>query len=185
MIRLVALAAVAAAFVVAAAGCGGSSSSSSSGATTTAASGGTDTTRSSTDTTSSSTDTTGGNGTSSSTTSSSGTASGSLTKSCLDFAGASSKIAQAFASSGKNDPEALKSYMAALADKAPASIKADFQTLADAFGKYADALKGVNLQSPSASDIQKFQKVAGSVNTPEVQKAEQNISAWVKGGCKS
>lgn len=75
--------------------------------------------------------------------------------------------------------------MAALADKAPSSIKADFQTLADTFGKYADALKGVNLQSPSPSDIQKLQRVVGSVNTPEVQKAEKNISAWVQGGCKS
>jgi hypothetical protein len=181
MIRLFALAAVAAALIVAAAGCGGSSSKSSSGATTTATTGGS---YGGTKTTGTSSGTSSGTGSSGSSGTSSGSASG-ISKSCLDFAGATAKIGQALGANGKSDPETLKKYIEALAAKAPSSIKADFQTMAEAFGKYADALKGVNLQSPSPSDIQKIQKEIAGISTPKVQQAEKNISAWAQGGCKS
>src|SRR5439155_7238544 len=115
---------------------GGGSSKSSSGATTTAATGGSTTSSGSTGTS---------NGSSTGTTGSSG--SSGIPKSCLNFAAATAKIGQAFSATGKSDPETVKKELKALADQAPSKVKADFQTLAQALGKYADALKGVNLQS--------------------------------------
>jgi len=180
MIRLFALAAAAAALIVAAAGCGGSSSKSSSGATTTATTGGSNAGGSSTTSSSSSS----GSGAYGSGGSSSGSASG-VSKNCLAFAATTAKIGQAFSANGKGDAETVKKELQALADNAPAKVKADFQTLADALGKYADALKGVNVQSPSPSDIQKIQKQIAAISTPKLQQAEKNIEAWAQGGCKS
>ena len=185
MIRLMALAAVAAALILAAAGCGGSSSKSSTPAPAT-------TTTESTDTSGSSTDTSGTDTTSTTTTEDTGTSStsdGKLTKNCLDFAGASSKIGAALAAGASGgDTGDLKAYFGALADKAPGDVKAAFQTFADAFGKYADAIKNSGYKSgeqPTPAQIQALQQAATSINTPEVRQASTTVQAWVDGGCKS
>jgi len=176
MIRLLALAAVAAALIVAAAGCGGGSSDSSSGGTTTAASGGTDTN--------------GGTSDGMTTVKTSSGSSNTLAKSCLDFAGASSKISQAIAasSSGGGDTADLKAYFAALADKAPKNLKSDFETLATAIGKYLDALKKAGFKpgsTPTADQIQKLQTAVAPLSSADVQQASKEIQTWVNGGCKS
>jgi hypothetical protein len=129
---------------------------------------------------------------STSTTSSGSTSgsSGDLSKSCLDFASAASKLGSALASTGSPtaDSESLKTYFEGLAAKAPSDIKASFQTLADAIAKYVDTIKGLNLKSgsqPSAGDVQKLQEAAASLGTSKVKAASDKISAWVKAGCHS
>jgi hypothetical protein len=178
MIRLTASAAVAAALILAAAGCGGSSAKTSAPATTTTAE--------SADASGTPTDTTAGTDT---TGSSTGTSSGTVAKGCLDFAGASSKIGQALAAGASGaSTEDLKTYFSALADKAPSSVKASFQTFAEGFGKYADALKAAGFKpgdKPTPAQIQKLQQASKEISTPEFKQASDDINAWVEGGCKS
>jgi hypothetical protein len=125
-----------------------------------------------------------------STTSSSGGSTGSsgVPASCLDFAGAASKVSQAFSPTGPTgtDTAKLKSYYLALADKAPSSIKSSFVTLANVIGAYLDQIKGLNLkpgQTPSADAIQKIQKATAALQTTGFQQATKKIQAWVSAGC--
>jgi hypothetical protein len=97
-------------------------------------------------------------------------------------------VSQAFNPTGATglDTVKLKAYYLALAGKAPASIKASFVTLASVFVTYLDQIKGLNLkpgQAPSADAIQKLQKAAAALQTPNFRQATQKIQAWVTGGC--
>ena len=183
--RLTILAAVLAAVVIAVAGCGGSKKSSAETTTITTTTTTTTTATGSTGGTSSSSS----SGTSSSGTSSSGTGSAAASQRCIEFAGFAAKFADAFKSTGdvSTDSQKLKSYFQALADKAPADIKSSFKTFADAFAKYFDAIKGMNLkagQTPSADDLAKLQSAAKELDRADVKAASQKIEAWVQGGCK-
>jgi hypothetical protein len=186
-VRVTLFVAVAAVLLLAVTACGGSknSSSSASSDTTTTA------TTSTTDTSSSSSDGTSTTTTSTTTTSTdNSSSSNNISKSCLNFASAASKLGQALASSGSPtaDSESLKKYFEGLAGKAPSDIKASFQTLADAVAKYVDGIKGLNLkagQTPSAADLAKLQTAAAAMSKPDVQAASNRIQAWVKAGCHS
>jgi hypothetical protein len=184
--RLTILAAVLAAVAIAVAGCGGSKKSSAETTTTTTT---TTTTGSTGGTSSSSSSGTSSSGTSSSGTSSSGSGSATASQRCIQFAGFASKFADAFKGTGdvSTDSQKLKSYFQALADKAPSDIKSSFKTFADAFAKYLDAIKGIDLkagQTPSADDLAKLQSAAKELDRADVKAASQKIEAWVQGGCK-
>jgi hypothetical protein len=199
--RVTTLIAVAAALLLAVSGCGGSKKSSAgagSGSTSTATTGSGSSSSSSSSsgssTTGSSSSGSSSTGSSSSGSSSSGAygsgSSKSASKSCLDFAGAASKLGQALAAGSSASPngESLKTYFNALAEKAPSDIKASFQTLANAISKYVDEIKKLNLKqgkTPSADQIQKIQGALASIGTPDVQAASNKIQAWVNAGCHS
>ena len=186
VIRLTMLVAGATALVIVASGCGGSKKSSSGSNSTVTVTTVTTTTGSTTGSSSGSPSTS-GSSTTSSGSSSSGT---SVSKSCLDFAGAAAKLGEALSSTGSpaENAESTKKYFEALADKAPSDIKSAFRTFADAMSKYLDTIKGVNLQTgqtPSAADLAKLQSAAAALSTPEVRAASEKINAWVKAGCHS
>lgn len=155
------------------AGCGGSNNASSNTTTTTET----------TTTTAAETTTTSG-----------GTTSGNVTTpnfasgKCKDLAASSQKIGQDFSAAGSgtgNLSDAAKEFQA-FAKEVPSEIRADVQTLADAFAKYADALKGVDLssgQTPSAADLQKIQSALKGFNQAKLQAAEQHIQAWTQKNC--
>lgn len=178
-VRVIFFAVVATSLLLAVTACGSKSSSSSSATDTTTV---TDTTAAATDTTPTDTATTDTSTTSSDT-------SGDVSKSCLNFAGAASKLGQALGTTGSSaSSEDLKKYFDGLASKAPGDIKAAFQTLADAVAKYVDGIKGLNLkpgETPSAADLAKLQSAASSLSAAKVQAASTKISAWVKAGCHS
>jgi hypothetical protein len=125
------------------------------------------------------------------TTASGGTPTPAVAAKCLDFAGASAKASQAFSSAlsggGVPDTEKVKAYYAALADKAPSSIKASFVTLTNVIVTYLDEIKGLNIkpgQTPSADALLKLQKASATIRSSGFQQAAAKIGAWVKGGCR-
>ncbi len=130
----------------------------------------------------------------STTTTSGGTTSGNVTTpnfasgKCKDLAASAQKIGQDFSAAGSgtgNLSDAAKEFQA-FAKEVPSEIRADVQTLADAFAKYADALKGVDLssgQTPSAADLQKIQSALKGFNQAKLQAAEQHIQAWTQKNC--
>jgi hypothetical protein len=185
MARLTMVGAVLTVVLVAMTGCGGSKKTSSEASPPAATTSTTSTTSTSTTTTTTSSDNGGSSG--SGTSSSSGN--GSVSAKCIEFAGFASKFSQAFQGTGNaaTDSQKLKSYFDALADKAPSDIKSAFRTFADAFAKYFDAIKSIDVKpgkTPSADDLAKLASAAKELDKPDVKAASNRIQAWVQGGCK-
>ena len=157
---------------LAAAGCGGSSKSAS------------ETTSTSTSTTTESSST---ESTSTTTATGSSAVPNFASGKCKALAAAAAKAGQqasALGASGNLQDAAkeLQSFGAVV----PSEIKGDVKTIADAFTKYADALKGVTFsagQTPSAADLQKLQSAFKSVDQQKVRVAEQHIEAWANKNC--
>src|SRR5262249_5561006 len=99
------------------------------------------------------------------------------------------KFAKAFQTTGDTSAQAaqLTTYLNALAEKAPSDIKASFKTIADALGKYLDAIKGIDLKpgkTPSPAQVAKVQAAVQQLEQTDVKAASDKIQAWVQGGCK-
>jgi hypothetical protein len=158
-------------FVLAAGGCGSGG-------------GGSTTTTTATETTTTETATT-----SATTTNAIGSLGSLLTsKNCRDLANTATSFSQAIAGTGKADFKQAAQLMKEFADKTPEDIRPDFEVLADAYAKYADALQGVDLRSgkaPSAAVIAKMQKLSTEIDTAKLAQASQHISAWVQTNCTS
>ena len=109
-------------------------------------------------------------------------------KNCRDFAQLAVNVTKAFTGSGGNDLQASAKAINELADKAPSDVRSDFKVVADAYGKIANALKGVDLKSgetPSADQIAKMQKLQQEIDQPKLTAAEQHISTWVQHNCQA
>jgi hypothetical protein len=171
--RLAAL--LVAALALVAAGCGGSSDEASSDTDTVAV----ETTTMDTTTTedTATTDDT-------ETDTSSSTDIGALTGKCAELAGLGTKLASAM---GGQDAgvENVSKLFDELADEVPDEIKADWQVLAENFGKIAEALKGVDLTSgtPDAETLAKLQALSATLDSQKVQQASAHIEAWVTQNC--
>jgi hypothetical protein len=171
--RLAAL--LVAALALVAAGCGGSSDEASSDTDTVAV----ETTTMDTTTTedTATTDDT-------ATDTSSSTDIGALTGKCAELAGLGTKLASAM---GGQDAgvENVSKLFDELADEVPDEIKADWQVLAENFGKIAEALKGVDLTSgtPDPETLAKLQALSATLDSQEVQQASAHIEAWVTQNC--
>jgi hypothetical protein len=171
--RLAAL--LVAALALVAAGCGGSSDEASSDTDTVAV----ETTTMDTTTTedTATTDDT-------ATDTSSSTDIGALTGKCAELAGLGTKLASAM---GGQDAgvENVSKLFDELADEVPDEIKADWQVLAENFGKIAEALKGVDLTSgtPDAETLAKLQALSATLDSQKVQQASAHIEAWVTQNC--
>ena len=86
------------------------------------------------------------------------------------------------------DAETTQNLLDAYADDAPEEIRADFQVIADAYGKMAEALEDVTVPAGEAPDPEaaaKLQEIVASLDTAELTKANENITAWVETNCKT
>jgi hypothetical protein len=166
------------AFALLAAGCGGGGSNSAATTETTAA-----------DTTTSS------EGSTTETTTSEGTMSGETTdttdlssvlgnKDCLALASVGATMAKAFA--GTNGVSGDTAELDALASKVPDEIRADVETLAQAFSQYASKLKDIGITpgaTPSADQLQQLQGALASLDQQKLTDASKRIEAWSKANC--
>jgi hypothetical protein len=159
-------------FVLAAAGCGGGKS------TTTTQGASTETTTGTSETTTeAATTTTGTTG-----------ALGALlsSKNCRDLITSTTGFSQALAGTGGTDLDKAAELMKQFAAKTPAEIRPDFEVLAAAYSKYAEALKGVDLKSgkaPSPEVIARLQKLSTEIDQAKLTQASQHIGAWVRKNC--
>ena len=169
--------------VLSAAGCGKKKTTTTTTTTTTTEA---TTTAAATTTEAASTETT---TTESTTTTASGTGLGALASSsnCQALIGLGTALSQAFSGSGANadlgkEAEILKQF----ADKAPAELKADFTTMANALGKIADAMKGYKPSAgkvPDAATIAKLQQLSASLDVQALTAASQHIATWSAANC--
>jgi len=175
---------LAAVLVVAAAGCGGKKKSSTT--TTTAAAATTSTaaaTTAATTTTTAATTTAAGTTTSAS--SSNGLGSLASVENCKSLADLGTAFASALQGAG-GDIQKETSIFQQFAAKTPSDIRPDFETIAAALAKAADALKGVNLtsgQAPDASALAKLNQLSTEFDSPAMKKAETDIQAWAAKNC--
>jgi hypothetical protein len=105
---------------------------------------------------------------------------------CLALAGVGATIAQAFA--GAADGTASTEELAELADKVPDEIQADVQTLAAAFGEYADKIKDIGISpgsTPNAEQLQELQAAISSLDQKELTAASERIQAWATENCEA
>jgi len=104
---------------------------------------------------------------------------------CLELAQLGAKVSQALSGTGA-DTEKTKEFLNEFADKAPDEISDDFEVIADAYSKIADALGDVDVQAgetPDPEAIAKLQAVASELDQAELQEANTNITAWVTENC--
>jgi hypothetical protein len=134
-----------------------------------------------TDTTTISTDTT-GTGTS---TGISGWAMGS--KNCQALIGLWGQVlSSAGSSSGSTLSASQQQQLNQLAANAPASLKADFQTVESALVTYISAVKNLHLksgQTPSIQQLPKLEEALKAIQTPAFTAAQTRISTWETKNC--
>jgi ABC-type Zn uptake system ZnuABC Zn-binding protein ZnuA len=105
---------------------------------------------------------------------------------CLALASVGATIAQAF--SGTSGTTDNTDELEQLADKVPDEIKADVQTLAQAFGTYAAKIKDIGIEpgsTPTADQLQQLQTAIASLDQQELTAASNRIEAWAKQNCQS
>jgi hypothetical protein len=112
---------------------------------------------------------------------------------CADFAqafaGAGAAFGSAFSGQGNDDLGTVAEYFDSVADKVPEEIRDDFQVFADAYGEFAQALADadIDLSDPSKVDpeaMSQLQALGEAFSAPEVQKASENIQAYVDSSCQ-
>jgi hypothetical protein len=104
---------------------------------------------------------------------------------CREFVQFASALGQALSGTGETDVEEAAAAMQEFADQAPEDIRDDFQVLADAYAKIADALEGVDLTdtTPDADAIAKLAQLSQEIDQAELTEASQNISEWTSENC--
>jgi len=154
--------------VVGAAGCGGGKKNAETTSTTAA----TTTTESTTTT-------------AASTTTSSGSGSFATAANCKQLSDLGTQFSQAI-TGAKGDIAKQAAAFKALADQTPEEIRPDFETIADAYTKIAENLKGVDLTSgkvPDAATLAKIAKLGSQFSGPKFTQALQNIETWATKNC--
>jgi hypothetical protein len=106
-------------------------------------------------------------------------------KDCLALASVGATMAKAFSgTSGLSDDNSAE--LDQLASKVPEEIRADVETLAQAFSQYASKLKDIGITpgtTPSADQLQQLQAALVSIDQQEVTAASQRIETWSKANC--
>ena len=108
---------------------------------------------------------------------------------CRALAAAYLGVSQAFAAAAGGSDEDLQEQAEAFAqyaDDVPEEIRADVQTLADAYGQYIDVLQEAGLEPgelPSAEQAQQLQEALQSVGTADVTAASERLGAWTTENC--
>jgi hypothetical protein len=103
---------------------------------------------------------------------------------CAEFAEIGSKISEAF-TGGETDLDQASDAFAELTAAAPDEIKDDFQVIADAYNKLADALQGVDLTStnPDPEALAKITQISQELDQAKLTQASTNIANWAKDNC--
>jgi hypothetical protein len=111
-----------------------------------------------------------------------------LSEDCKKLGELSNALSQAGASSGdsSNGLADLAAALSAFAAQAPEAIRDDYRTLAEAYVKFAEATKDIDVSSgetPSAADIAKLTEASQALATSDVTAASARISAWTLENC--
>jgi hypothetical protein len=111
------------------------------------------------------------------------------TKNCRQLAALGTKMSQAMqAASGKGgtDLTAEAKGFQSMADAAPSEIRGDFKTFATAFNAYAQALDKAGYKPgtvPNAGQLVQMMKAVKAFSAPQLQTAEQHMTAWAQKNC--
>jgi hypothetical protein len=103
---------------------------------------------------------------------------------CQALLGVGATIAAAFSGTGDANTDELED----LASKVPDEIKADVETLAQAFNAYAQKLRDIGVEAgatPTAAQVAELQTAIASLNQEELTAASQRIEAWAQDNCQS
>jgi hypothetical protein len=163
-------------FVLAAAGCGKKKTTTTTTTTTVTQA----TTTAAATTTTEATTTTSGT-----TTSAAGV--GELSGACKQLSNLGQEFSTAF-SGANGDVQKQAAVLKAFADKTPADIRPDFETIAAFYSQVADDLKGVNVssgQTPDAATLAKLMTLSQKLQDTKFKAALQHIETWAANGCHS
>jgi len=110
---------------------------------------------------------------------------------CRSLVAAYLGVSQAFAAAAGGSNEDLQEQAEAFsefADDVPEEIRADVQTLANAYGQYIDVLQDAGLQPgeiPSAEQAQELSDALQAVGTADVTAASERLGTWTTENCGS
>ena len=107
---------------------------------------------------------------------------------CRSLVAAFVAVGSAFSSAagGSDELADQAEAFAQFADDVPEEIRADVQTLADAYGQYVDVIREAGIepgQIPTAEQAQQLQDALASVGTADVSAASERLSAWTNENC--
>ena len=108
---------------------------------------------------------------------------------CQSLVAAYLGVSQAFAAAAGGSDDELEEQAEAFAeyaDDVPEEIRADVQTLADAYGEYIAVLQDAGLEAgeiPSAEQAQELSEALASVGTEDVTAASERLSTWTTENC--
>jgi hypothetical protein len=125
------------------------------------------------------------NTTASTTTTATGLGSLGSSANCQQLENLGTAFANAFEGANGNVAKEA-ALLKAFADKTPADIRPDFETLASAFNQIAANLKGVDLTSgktPDAATLAKLAALSTQFTGAKFKQAAANISAWAQKNC--
>jgi ABC-type phosphate transport system substrate-binding protein len=125
--------------------------------------------------------------TASGTTTSAAAGLGALASNCKQLSDLGQAFSQAF-QGANGDVQKQAKILKEFADKTPADIRPDFETLADAFTQISGALKGVDLSSgktPDAATLAKLMTLSQKFQNAKFQAAVKHIETWAANNCKS
>ena len=109
---------------------------------------------------------------------------------CQSLVAAYLGVSQAFAAAAGATDDELQEQAEAFsefADDVPEEIRADVQTLADAYGEYIAVLQDAGLEPgeiPSAEQAQELSEALESVGTADVTAASERLSTWTTENCR-
>ncbi len=87
---------------------------------------------------------------------------------------------------GSDDLAEQTEAFAALADDVPEDIRADVETLAAAYGQYAEVIQDAGIEPgeiPTAEQAQELAAALESVGTADVSAASERLNAWTTENC--
>lgn len=110
---------------------------------------------------------------------------------CAELFNMSEKLATAMSANGMGVTGDVSSSMSASAkaleafsSQAPSEIRDDWKTLASGFTAYAQALEGINFNNlTDPATMEKLSKATESMDDSKMQKASDNINAWIEKNC--
>lgn len=108
------------------------------------------------------------------------------TANCRQLADLSSTFSNALQGTDPKDVKKTAALLKQFADKTPAEIRPDFQTLAADYAKIADAVQGLDVKAGSTPDpkaLAKLAKLSKEIDSAELAKAATNISTWAQKNC--
>jgi hypothetical protein len=110
-------------------------------------------------------------------------------KNCAQLETLGTKLSQALQTSTGSVETRLNKEAQLLhdyANAAPSDVRADFQTLADAFDTYVHALLKAGIkpgQVPTQAQIAKIQAAAKEFSSSKLRTAERHLAAWAQANC--